>query len=301
MFGYVRPSVRDLPEEELDRFRAMYCGLCHTLSRRYGQAARFILNYDFTYLAILLSDGTAGAQGAGRCYTSPIKKRPFLEPTAAMELAADESVILAYWQLRDGVEDHGLWKGLGYRVSAAALRGGYRKAAAARPEFDGRVREQLAALSRLEGECCPSMDQAADTFAQLLAAAAAGVEDPVRRRVLEQMLYHLGRWVYLIDAADDLQKDAVSGNYNPVALRYGLRDGKWDEESRRAFARTLDHSIHMIATAFELWDFGVWRPLLESTVYTGLFAVGRAVLEGTFHKMPPREQRKKHKKAEETT
>ena len=63
MFGYVRPSVRDLPEEELDRFRAMYCGLCHTLSRRYGQAARFILNYDFTYLAILLSEWDG--RGAG--------------------------------------------------------------------------------------------------------------------------------------------------------------------------------------------------------------------------------------------
>ena len=57
----------------------------------------------------------------------------------------------------------------------------------------------------------------------------------------------------------------------------------------------------MIATAFELWDFGVWRPLLESTVYTGLFAVGRAVLEGTFRKTSPSEERKKHKKAEETT
>ena len=57
----------------------------------------------------------------------------------------------------------------------------------------------------------------------------------------------------------------------------------------------------MIATAFELWDFGVWRPLLESTVYTGLLPVGRAVLEGTFRKNPSREQRKKHKKAEETT
>ena len=66
MFGYVRPSVRDLPEEELDRFRTMYCGLCHTLSRRYGQAARFILNYDFTYLAILLSDGTAGEAQTGQ-------------------------------------------------------------------------------------------------------------------------------------------------------------------------------------------------------------------------------------------
>ena len=301
MFGYVRPPLEILPQEEADRFRRAYCGLCHTLGERYGPAARMILNYDFTYLAILLSDPEEAAPCRRRCVSSPVRLRAYQSATAALELAADESVILAYWQLRDGVEDHGLWKGLGYRVSAAALRGGYRKAAAARPEFDGRVREQLAALSRLEGECCPSMDQAADTFAQLLAAAAAGVEDPVRRRVLEQMLYHLGRWVYLIDAADDLQKDAVSGNYNPVALRYGLRDGKWDEESRRAFARTLDHSIHMIATAFELWDFGVWRPLLESTVYTGLFAVGWAVLEGTFHKMPPREQRKKHKKAEETT
>ena len=130
MFGYVRPSIRDLPEEELDRFRAMYCGLCHTLSRRYGQAARFILNYDFTYLAILLSDGTAGAQGAGRCYTSPIKKRPFLEPTAAMELAADESVILAYWQLRDGVEDHAWASGLKYRAGARLLESAYKRAAA---------------------------------------------------------------------------------------------------------------------------------------------------------------------------
>ena len=80
-----------------------------------------------------------------------------------------------------------------------------------------------------------------------------------------------------------------------------LRGHDLPPEKRAEFAVTLDHSIHMIATAFELWDFGVWRPLLESTVYTGLFAVGRAVLEGTFHKMPPREQRKKHKKAEETT
>lgn len=301
VFGYVRPPLEALPKEEADRFRRAYCGLCHTLGERYGPAARMILNYDFTYLAILLSEGTEGASCRRRCVSSPVQPRDYQPATPALELAADESVILAYWQLRDGVEDHGLWKGLGYRASAFALRGPYRKAAAARPDFDAKVRQQLAALAALEREKCPSMDRAADSFAQLLAAAAADVSDPVRRRVLEQMLYHLGRWVYLIDAADDLQKDAASGNYNPVALRYGLTGGKWDEESRRAFAKTLDHSIHMIATAFELWDFGVWRPLLESTVYTGLFAVGRAVLEGTFHKLPPREQRKKHKKAEETT
>ena len=219
----------------------------------------------------------------------------------ALDAAADMSVILTYWQLRDGVADHGFWGGLKYRIASALLHPAYRKARENLPWFDRGTQEKLSALAALEAEKCPSLDAPADAFASLLSLTSQQVGDTVRRRVTEQLLYHLGRWVYLIDAADDLQKDAVSGNYNPVALRYGLRDGKWDEESRRAFARTLDHSIHMIATAFELWDFGVWRPLLESTVYTGLFAVGRAVLEGTFHKMPPREQRKKHKKAEETT
>lgn len=188
MFGYVRPSVRDLPEEELDRFRAMYCGLCHTLSRRYGQAARFILNYDFTYLAILLSDGTAGAQGAGRCYTSPIKKRPFLEPTAAMELAADESVILAYWQLRDGVEDYAWASGLKYRAGARLLESAYKRAAALRPEFDQAVRRQLQLLSALEQAKDPSMDRAADSFAVLLSSAAEELTDPIRKRIMEQIL-----------------------------------------------------------------------------------------------------------------
>ena len=297
MFGYVRPSVQDLPEGELDRFRTMYCGLCHTLSRRYGQAARFILNYDFTYLAILLSDRTAGKENAGRCYTSPIRKRPYLESTAAMELAADESVILAYWQLRDGVEDHAWAAGLKYRAGARLLESAYRKAAAFQPAFDQAVRRQLQMLSALEKEKDPSMDKAADTFAVLLSSAAEGVEEPIRRRVLEQILYHLGRWVYLIDAADDLKKDAESGNYNPVALRYGLKDGAWDPESRHAFAVTLDHSIHQMAAAFELWNFGVWTTVLQTTFYAGLFRVGHAVLEGTYH----RRDRKNIREIEETT
>lgn len=298
MFGYVRPPAQDLPEGELNRFRTMYCGLCHTLSRRYGQAARMILNYDFTYLAILLSNGTADAENAGRCWVSPVKKRPYLEPTAAMELAADESVILAYWQLRDGAEDHTWAAGLKYRGGAQLLEGAYRKAAAFRPEFDAAVRRQLRLLHALETAEDPSMDRAADTFAVLLSGASAEIEDPTRRRILEQILYHLGRWVYLIDAADDLKRDGESGNYNPVALRYGLKNGVWTPESRRDFALTLDHSIHRMAAAFELWDFGVWTAVLESTFYAGLFRVGHAVLDGTFRRSRPE---KNIREIEETT
>nr|WP_287223967.1 DUF5685 family protein [Oscillibacter sp.] len=71
MFGYVRPPLEILPQEEADRFRRAYCGLCHTLGERYGPAARMILNYDFTYLAILLSDPEEAAPCRRRCVSSP--------------------------------------------------------------------------------------------------------------------------------------------------------------------------------------------------------------------------------------
>ena len=84
MFGYVRPPLLALPEAEQERFRRMYCGLCHTLGQRYGPAARFILNYDLTYLAIFLSEPEEGPGGSARCYASPIRRRAYLEPSAAL-------------------------------------------------------------------------------------------------------------------------------------------------------------------------------------------------------------------------
>ena len=119
--------------------------------------------------------------------------------------------------------------------------------------------------------------------------------------MLEQINYHLGRAQYLVYAADDLKKDAASGNYNPVALRFGLRNGVWTPEARQTFSRTLDHSIRMIVTAFELWDFGVWRPLLEATFYSSLFQVGRAVLDGEFRAVVRGNYKEKHKNVEEST
>ena len=76
MFGYVLPPLELLPKEEQRRFRSMYCGLCRCLGQRCGQGARMILNYDFTYLAILLSGGGAGEEREGRCLPHPVKARP---------------------------------------------------------------------------------------------------------------------------------------------------------------------------------------------------------------------------------
>lgn len=283
MFGYVRPSMARLSEEEKNRFSAMYCGLCRVLGERYGSAARLILNYDFTFLALLLAAPTASQTVHRGCIAHPIQGRDFYESSDALALCADCSVILTWWQLRDGVQDHGVVKGTGYRAAAAALHGAYRKARALRPEFDRRTAEHLARLGELEKANCASMDEAADTFAKLLQEISTQVDDPVKARVLDQMLYHLGRWIYLADAADDLAADFKSGSYNPLIPRFQLTSGELTDEARETLVVSMDHSIRLMAAAFELWDFGDWSAIIRATVYEGLFCVGKAVLEGTFH------------------
>ena len=188
------------------------------------------------------------------------------------------------------MEDHGFFGGLKYRLAGAFLRRAYRKARAAQPQFDERTGALLQELAQLEQENCPSVDRVADTFARLLAEAAESVQDGVRRRVLQQMLYHLGRWIYLTDAADDLQKDLKTGNYNPLPLRYPVENGKLTAEGRAELAGTMDRSVERMAAAFELADFGVWTEIIRSVVYEGLYLVGTSVLDGTFRKRPKKRE-----------
>ena len=171
MFGYVRPSDDRLTPTDRETFRAAYCGLCHALGARYGLVGRMILNYDLTFLAMVLSDG-AGEMCAKRCAVHPIRRRCCVAGDPALDAAADMSVILTYWQLRDGVADHGFWGGLKYRVASALLGRAYRKARQALPWFDRDARQQLDELSALERESCPTLDEPADAFARLLALAA---------------------------------------------------------------------------------------------------------------------------------
>lgn len=290
MFGYVRPAADRLTQEQTDLFRSAYCGLCRTLGRRYGLPARMILNYDLAFLAILLAGGSGFSCARHRCPVHPIRGCPCGEENPALDAAADLSVILTWWQLRDGVTDHGFFGGLKYRLAALLLRRSYRKAARLRPDFDRLVQSCLGELAALERENCPSIDRPADTFARLLAGAAEEEPDPVRRRVLAQLLYHLGRWIYLTDAADDLAKDQRSGSYNPLPLRFSVQEGKLAEESRQELAQTMDRSVERMAAAFELLECGVWQPIIESVVYEGLYQVGNAVLNGTFHQRPRREK-----------
>ena len=283
MFGYVRGADEMLSQEDRQRYQSVYCGLCHALGRRYGLAGRMILNFDLTFLAMLLQEGPCDTCEK-RCLAHPIKARTCQQGSGALDTAADMSVILTWWQVQDGIADHGFFGALKYRFAALFLRRAYRRAKEYQPDFDAITAERLRELAEMERRGEPSLDAPADAFARLLTAAAEGAKDPIKRRVLGQMLYHLGRWIYLVDAADDLAKDAKSGSYNPLPRRYHLPEGKLTDEARRDLSMTLDSSVRAMAAAFELWDFGENRGIIENIVYQGLYAVGGAVLNGTYRR-----------------
>ncbi len=274
MFGYVRPLRAKLSEEDWAGYQATYCGLCHCLKRRCGFAARFTLNYDFVFLALLLEEGERRNAPTIRCAAHPVKGRPALEASPAMDLCAAQSVVLTRYKLLDGARDEGLWRGLGYRSAALALHRAYRKARRECSDFDAHVKACLTELGELEGANSPKLDRVADTFARLLAAAAPETGDPALDRPRRQLLYHLGRWIYLIDAVDDRVEDAAKGRYNPIAARFG------QDPDMEYLATTMTHSIALAQSAFQLLPRTCWSPPLENILYLGLPNVQQLVLEG---------------------
>jgi len=283
MFGYVRPLFRELKVKEYHRFGACYCGLCHALRRRYGVAARFILNYDFVFLAMLLWDAEVDvAYDFKRCAASPCLKKCVCRGSDALDRAAGESVILAWHKLEDDVRDEPFFRALKARLARLFLAGAYRKAKNDLPVFDGDVKAALAALAAVEREGTASLDEAADKFATLLAGSADGVQDGAKRRILDQLLYHVGRTIYIIDAADDLKSDLKAGRYNAVASRYGLTDPVLDAETKAAVKQTIGDSIALISADIELLQETKWSEILRNTVNYGMPEVAEQVLSGTF-------------------
>ena len=280
MYGYVRPERGELRIREYETFRGVYCGLCHTLKKRYGPLFRFAVNYDLTFLAMVLAGPETPETTVRRCPYHPLRKTACPCALPALDAAADYTVILAYWKLRDAAADSGGIKALGSRLLAAAIRGAYRKAAAARPAFAATAERELEELSALEKDACPSIDAPADKFARILEAASEGAGSPERERVLRQLLYHLGRIVYVLDAADDLEEDIRDGSYNPLRFRYEPREGKLAPEDAAQLRMSLQHSHDRISTAFVLLEKNPYTEILSNILYFGLPAVTQAVFTG---------------------
>ena len=284
MFGYVLPLLCRLGEEEQKRYKAPYCGLCNSLKARYGIRGRFLVNYDMTFLYFLLEEQKEEGLVKCNCLTGPFCKRPCMPNGDTMAYVADLTVLLSWWKLQDGVADGGPLKKTLSRMGLALYGDPYRRASTLRSEENRIFRNQLELLRKLEGEKCPSMDRVADTFATMLRGCTPKDRSPSEQRILQTLLYHVGRYLYLVDALEDLPKDQKNGDYNPLLYRFAPIDGKLSDEDRDSLINSVEASIDLAASALELLPVGPNREILHNIIYDGLSAVLKSVSRGEFRK-----------------
>ncbi len=229
MFGYLRPVEPELKIKDYQRFRAYYCGLCRALGRRLGQGSRLSLSYEATFLALLCSSlGEQTQLYSGRCLLHPGRKRLFATENGMLEYAADVNLLLVYYKLLDDWHNERSLKGLLGTAFFAPVR---RKASLANEKLAGGIALELDCLERLERACCPSVDRAAEPFARIMRQLFS---IPAAPGELLDFAYELGRWLYILDAYDDLSKDLAAGVYNPLRYQYG-----WQGEEISAFKANL--------------------------------------------------------------
>ena len=283
MYGYVLPRKGELLVRELEQYQAAYCGLCDTLGRRYGLAARFLVNYDLTFLYCLLTGCLPPRPlEKKRCPANPFVKKTCVAADEALDYTADACVLLGWYKLRDASRDEGLLKRMGAGLACGLLKRSFRKAKHYRPELEKLIKARLELLTQLETDQSEEMDRAADAFAGILQACADFLPEEDRRPA-GQVLYHTGRFLYLCDAWDDLKEDRKQGRYNPVASRFRLEGETLSSQQQEQLQTTISHSIRLAAAALELLELQGGKGLLENIIYLGLPAVLSGVADGTFH------------------
>ena len=280
MFGYIIPLKTELKVREYEVYSAYYCAICRSIKKRYGELPRLMLSFDSVFLA-LLSASISQVEDkfeVFRCFTNPAKKRNEVVATPHIDYAADMLVLLGYYSLKDDKEDDNSLVG---NIGELVYRKKGRKISELYPEKVERIVGLLKRQSEIEKEKCPSIDKAADSFGILMSEVMdfpkdlidiADDEDDysVKRKALKTLGYHLGRYIYIIDAIDDFEKDKEKNNYNPLIYSEGVKPNELD------FALHLD--LNQMAEVLNVLDLQMYKGILENIIYLGMSSVKDEVL-----------------------
>ena len=286
MFGYVRPCKPEMKLREYETYQAVYCGLCKQLGHSYGLFSRFTLNYDFTFLALLsiaLGDEKP-LYCRERCIAHPLKKRSCCHLQCSSgtgyELAAGAAVLMLYYKAKDNLTDSPLHKKIICLLTMPFFSAIRKKALPKYQNVDGILSTMMEQQQKLEAAGCRDADQAAEPTANALSALLAMLsEDAVQQRILAQMGYQLGRWIYFMDALDDIHEDVKNKSYNPFVQRslFSAEDAAEIIPQNDIPAKTIADAIGtlnltaaQLAAAYDLLDFQRFRPVLDNIIHLGL-------------------------------
>lgn len=267
MFGYIKTHRPELKIKEDEAYKGIYCSLCKELGKRYGLISRMFLSYDSSFLAIALmalSDEKICFEQK-RCPFNPAKKCNFCtESRKEIQFAADISVLLLYHKIKDNIHDSTLFKAFFFRILLLFVSCSYKKAKKLCPNGAQLIENYIDMQNSVEERLSNSIDEAAEPTAILLKNLYSMDETDADAKVIrEQIGYYLGRWVYLIDAFDDIEKDRKNNNYNPFILS--------GNDNYEKIKGDLLMTAGEIAKAYELLTVKCFGSILENVIYDGLY------------------------------
>lgn len=290
MLGYVKVFKPELKVREYEVYCGYYCGVCKSIGKRYGQLPRMALSYDAAFLALLLESisDRLDAPTQEHCVAHPLIKKKTIIRNAAIDYAADVMLILAWYKLLDDANDEGKLYAKGTMLAFRRIFNKLRKKHSALCES---IEAHLTELSTLEKEKCGHLDMATEAFSKIMESILSegykalcesdpetsdsyAAFDEDRRMLFATIGYHMGKWVYLIDAVDDIEDNIETGAYNPLIYRFGFDKAESPSEFRKRIEEDLKfnlyHYLAMIGNCLETLEIKKNKGIIENVIYFGL-------------------------------
>ncbi len=263
MFGYVLVNKPELKIKEFEKYRSYYCGLCHALKKRHGFGGRLTLNYDMTFLIMVLSGLYEEEETTkwGRCIVHPLAKNCSRASSRITDYCADICVLLAYYKCMDDWNDEHKLSSLFY---AKMLKRKAKKVQKLYPDKAAVLEKKINMLSIVENAKNVPTDKVAKIFGEIMGTVFVYKED-FWKEDLFKLGFYLGKYIYLLDAYEDIEKDIKTGDYNPYKELY--HNENFDEQ----VMNMLLLMIGECTDAFERLPIVENAEILRNILYSGVW------------------------------
>ena len=263
MFGYVRINKMDLTFREYENYKGYYCGLCKYLKENHGEISRLGLNYDITFLIVILTAIYKPKPSIfqERCVVSPFKKKKKII-NEITEYAASMNVLLTYYKLEDNLlDDKGIKDIFAYNLYKNKLNLAHNKY----PQKSKIIKEQMNLLNKLEQEKEYNIDKVSNTFGEIMGEIFAYKTDKYEED-LRKIGFNIGKYIYILDAYEDLEEDYKKGRYNPFIEYINNK-----EELKQRVDRLVSMSLGLLSSSINNLNIQLNRGIIENIVYSGVY------------------------------
>lgn len=281
MFGYIKPHKPILLVRDYEIYKDVYCSLCKQLGKDYGILARFTLSYDCTFYALfeMALKGECPQFKKGRCTFNPTKRCNYcVGGKDALSASAALSVITVYYKLCDDIKDSGFFKRMLYKL-AKPIAGRWRKKAAKNyPQADNILKAMTQSQWQTEQNTACGIDASAMPTAHMMSQLMQQMASTdIQKKVFGEFGFYLGKWVYLIDAADDYSDDLLKGGFNPFVIR--LKDKNFSDSQRSTYMNgILNENAAKLTAAYNLIDLKIFSEIIDNVVYHGIGQMQKQVI-----------------------